>query len=153
MPQESPEYRELIRVLRTVGDGAPSPEQKLDLVQRHRSTPENSRLLDRSLIGHIAVMEQGLTETREHQSKLRKMMDSLLAPPWFPGILIRMVMTHVGPRALVMYGGTHRLVALSEEVDERSLTPGDELYLARELNVVLGKSPDGAPRCGETALL
>jgi len=153
MPQERPEYRELIRVLRSVGDGAPSPDQKLELMQRHRSTPEDSRLLDQSLIGHMVGLEQGLLEAREHQGELRTMIDSLLAPPWFPGILVRMVMTHAGPRALAMYGGTHRLVALSEEVDEGSLKPGDEVYLGRELNVVLGKSPDGMPRCGETALL
>jgi len=151
MPQESPEDRELIRALLAVGEGAPSLEEKLQLVQRYRRTAEGSRRLDELLLAQLVRLDQGLAEAREAQGELRTLIDSLLAPPWLTAILLRMVMTDAGPRALVMHAGTRRVVALSENVDAMSLASGDEVYLGKELNVVLGRSPDGVPRFGETA--
>lgn len=151
MPHESAEDRELMRMLLAVGEGAPGMGDKLHLVRRFRRTADGSRRIDELLLGQLIRLEQGLREARETQGELRTMIDSLVAPPWLTGILMRMVMTEAGPRALVMHAGTRRVVAVSEDVNLDLMTPGDEVYLARELNVVLGRSPDGMPRFGETA--
>ena len=67
MPQESPEDRELIRALLAVGEGAPSLEDKLQLVQRYRRTAEGSRRLDELLLAQLARLDQGLAKAREAQ--------------------------------------------------------------------------------------
>jgi proteasome-associated ATPase len=53
--------------------------------------------------------------------------------------------------AMVMYGASRRVVTISDEVDPYSLVAGDEVLLADELNVVVGKSPYNCFQSGETA--
>ena len=123
-------------------------------MQRHRRTAEGSRRLDELLLEQtmqVERLEQGLGEAREAQGELRTLIDSCWLHLGSRRSSFGWIPTAMGPRALVIHAGTRRLVALSADVDEATLTPGDELYLGKELNVILGKSPDGMPRCGETA--
>ena len=52
---------------------------------------------------------------------------------------------------MVMYGTSRRVVTLSDEIDPYSLAVGDEVLLANELNVVIGRSPYNLFQSGETA--
>jgi proteasome-associated ATPase len=44
------------------------------------------------------------------------------------------------------------VVNLAEAVDASALAPGDEVFLSHERNVIVGRSPDRVPACGETAI-
>jgi ATP-dependent Clp protease ATP-binding subunit ClpA len=142
----------LLDQLMAVGEGAPSIDQKVDLAQTIRSSsPERGRRLDQALLDRLARYAVGLTQAQAAHAHLREMIERLDAPPWFPALFLRPVDTSLGPRALVLFNGAQRLVALAEGVDLQSLAAGDEVFLGKDLNVVTGKSPYGGPKCGETA--
>ena len=70
----------------------------------------------------------------------------------FPRCSSRFCSTPLGPRALVQFNNMRRLVGFADGVDGASFGPGDEVFLANELNVIVGKSPNDLPRGGETAV-
>jgi len=135
------------------GDRAASLEEKVAAAQRLRDDPARSQWLDSMLIETANRQAAALAETQEMQGKLRELLESLAAPPWHPAVLIRIVKTDSGPRALVSHGSNWRVVAVSEDVDVTRLAIGDEVYLGKELNTIVDRSPDGAPQRGETAVL
>jgi len=141
---------ELLKLLVATGERAPSMEDKVGVAQQIRSSPEASRDLDQFLIERVTRFTQAIQEAREHQRELRELLDSLVTPPWYPAVMLQLVNAEDQPRALVNLGGALRVVGVSEEVDVRDLGIGDEVYLGKEQNVVVGKSCDGVPRCGET---
>ena len=57
-----------------------------------------------------------------------------------------------GPAALVWQGNRRRVVLLSDDIDQETLVPGDEVLMSAELNLVVEKSPYSALTGGETAL-
>ncbi len=135
-----------------VGEEAPSLEQKVDLLQRIRGTsPDHGRRVDHFLLDQLTRCRLGLTEAQAALEELRQMLEQLNAPPWYPALFLRPVATERGPRAMVLHGGMRRLVALAAGIDLDSLVIGEEVFLGRELNVIVGKSPYGRPQCGETA--
>src|SRR5262249_36419448 len=138
--------------LMAVGDGAPSLDRKVELAQALRtSSPEGGRQLDRALFDHLARMSVGLRMAEAAQNELRDMLEQLDSPPWHPALFLRAVPTELGPRAMVLHGGTRRLVAVAESVDLDTMVRGEEVFLGKEFDVVAGLSPYGAPQCGETA--
>lgn len=130
------------------GEGAPTLEERVEVLQQFRADPQRSRWLDEVLIRRAC----GLAEAQAQHDKLRALFESVVAPPWYPAVLSRVLQTEQGPRALVMHGGTYRMVAVSEEVDASGLEVGDEVYLSKDLNAILGRSPDGVPQRGETSV-
>jgi hypothetical protein len=134
------------------GDGAPTLVEKLEMVQMIRRTgTDPGRRLDQLLLERLARFAAGLTQAQAAQAQLTAMLERFDAPPWYPALFLRPMDTALGPRALVLHGGAQRLVALGEGVELSALATGDEVFLGKDLNVVTGKSPWGAPRCGETA--
>lgn len=137
--------------LLAVGEGAPSLEEKLELARLLRRSRERGAQLDAFLVGNLDRLAQAVAEARESHAKIKQLAESLLEPPWHPAILLRSIGDSPRPRALVSYGGAPRVVGVADGVDPASLTVGEEVFLARELNVIVGRSADVAPRCGETA--
>lgn len=135
------------------GDRAPSVERKVELARGVRSvSPEASRHLDHVLFDRLARMSAGLADAQAAQTALRELLARLDAPPWHPALFLRLVPTDLGSRALVLAGGTRRVVAVADGVDMDDLRPGEEVFLGRELDVLAGRSPYGMPQVGETAL-
>lgn len=134
------------------GDGAADLAVRVEMAQATRALSKDfDRRLDHLLLERLARYHLGLEQARELQGQLQEMVQRLDAPPWFPALFLRTVDTDVGPRAVVLFNGQRRLVAVAEQVDLASLLPGHEIFLGQDLNVVTGTSPNGAPRCGETA--
>lgn len=134
------------------GEGAPSLEEKAVLLATVRAqSEEHGRRLERALLESHDRAHQGLAEAREVHEGLRKIISELTSSPWHPAVFLQVVMTSQGPRALVARGGTRSLVGISGGIDGGSLAPGEEVLLARELNVILDRSPWGMPPHGETA--
>ncbi len=135
------------------GDGAPELGERFEMVQAVRDGSKDlGRRLDHALLERLMRCQQGLVQAQALQAQLQEIVQRLDAPPWFPALFLRSVPTELGPRALVLYGGQRRLVALVEGLDPQALIPGHEVFLGKELNVVTGASPHGAPKFGETAL-
>ena len=134
-----------------VGERAPSLERKVELARSVRTaSPDGGRQLDRVLFDQLARTGEGLAAAQEAQEALRELLERLDSPPWHPALFLRAVETDLGPRAMVLAGGTRRVVALAEGLDVNDFRVGEEVFLGRELNVVAGRSPYGTPRVGET---
>jgi ATP-dependent 26S proteasome regulatory subunit len=141
-----------VEILTAAGDGAPTLEQKLQLVQalRGQSADAGNRL-DRFLLEDNTHLRHGLQQAQVNQEKLREVLGKLTASPWFPAVYVRDAGRDAEPRVLVAHGTNFRVVGLADGLDSASLEPGDEVLLSNELNVVLERAPGVLPPCGETA--
>jgi proteasome-associated ATPase len=141
-----------LELLLAYGEEAPSLEQKFELLGVLRGgSPERSQRLDHFLLENLTRARHGLAQAQLTHAQLQAMLEQLSAPPWYPALFLRAVPTAAGQRALVLHGGTRRLVALAVDVALESLAPGDEVFLGKDLNVITARAPSGVPQCGETA--
>jgi proteasome ATPase len=138
--------------LLATGEHAPTVESKVQMAQAFRARrPEQSAHLDHALLDRLARYDATLRLTQKAQAELEAIIARLEAVPWHPALFMRLMSTAAGERALVLYAGQRRLVALAQEVDPGSLRPGDEVFLGSDLNVINARSPHGPPPYGETA--
>lgn len=138
-------------LLAVVAD-TPSLEDKVRYIQNLRAqSPDLGMQVDQLLIQQLSRQRQGLLQAQDQQKKLKAILDKLCATPWHQAVFVSVKMTDLGERALVIYGGNRRVVAVSDKVELSTLKPGDEVFLGNELNVLVAKSPWDVPRCGQTA--
>jgi proteasome regulatory subunit len=90
-----------------------------------------------------SILRDALDAARHTQAELRKVVDQITAPPWYPCLLLRRVATEGGPRALVSIGGAPRLVTLHPRVAAEPLAAGDPVYLDAQQRTVVARA-DGA---------
>jgi proteasome-associated ATPase len=147
-PPDDIRSKRLLDHILGLSEQASTLDERVQMAQEFRLDPHRSRWLDEVLIQRAC----GLAEVHAEHEQLRALFESVVAPPWYPAVLSRVVETERGPRALVMHGGAHRMVAVSEEVDADELNVGDEVYLSKDLNAIVGCSPDGVPQYGETSV-
>lgn len=142
---------ELVRErLATVLESPLPVEEKLrhlDVLRTAAPTQE----IDRFFVDRIGHLNGGLRSAQEQQEKLGELLEKLTVPPFFPAVHVNTLETDSGPRAAVRLGSELRVVTLGDEVEESDLTPGDEVLLANERNVIVGKSETSCFRCGEVA--
>jgi ATP-dependent 26S proteasome regulatory subunit len=134
-----------------VGDGAPSLEDKLELLRLLRRSRERNQQLDEFLVRHVDRLAGAIAEAQQTQHTLKQLVDSLLAPPWHPGVFLRLIADGAQPRALVMHAGGQRIVGFVEGSDPAALRAGEQIFLGKDANVIVGRAPNLMPRCGETA--
>jgi proteasome-associated ATPase len=143
----------MCRQVTDVGEGAPSLEQKVELLRSLRFlSPESAQKADRFLLEEIARLRVGLLEAQETQNQFRELFEKLTSPPFFPAIFLARLSAPAGDQALVISGNAHRVVMLGPEVAVDSLEVGDAVLLGQEMNFVVAKSPFNCFRYGETAL-
>ncbi len=136
--------------LLAVGERAPSLEDKVELARNIRTHLKGSaRQLDEFLLREIEKMYTTLLEVRKSQEELRALHAKLTAHPWYLGLFLRTVQTADGPRAMIAHAGNRRVVGIADSVDWESLSPGEEVFLSQNLNVILDRSA-GVPGHGET---
>ena len=151
MPRPAPNEPSLDLLLSADSD-ALSLEQKLEYAGVIRTTnPEAARRLDYLLFSKIAQMHDGLLDAEQKQSELAAMINKLTAPPWHAALFVSAVTTPKGDQAVVMHGTTQRIVGLDDSVALAGLQPGDEVFLASSLNLIVARSPRGLRPGGETA--
>ena len=107
--------------------------------------------IDRWLLERLVQLYGGLHSAQQKQGELRDLLDKLTAPPFFPAIFLNIVETANGPNALVRQGQESRAVALGDSVSAADLTPGDEVLLSNERNVIVARSHTNCFDCGEIA--
>jgi len=135
------------------GEGAPTIPQKLALLQSIRAqTPDMVARLDTGLLRALDRLSLTVREAQANQAKARELLERLAAPPYFPAICLRKANLGGGTRIEVVYGNAIRWVAVGDQLDPDDVHAGDEVYLSHDLNIALGRNPDGNPRRGETAI-
>ena len=139
MKRPVPEQLLAFESLFLCGEGAPSPEDKSHTLARLRENPETAAMVDALLLERLGNQQLGLMEARKVQRKMEGLLEKFSSPPWFHGTFIAPMETAQGPRAYVQHGNMRRIVTLHPEVKLDTLAAGDDVYLARELNVLLGK--------------
>ena len=134
------------------GEGALSLEEKLDLVAEVRhATPEASRKIDFRLLDEIRSLKGALAVAADRQEALKELIDKVTAPPLHPAVLIDFALLPGGMSAVVAQGDARRVVAISPEVNPEGLSPGIEVLLGPERNVIVAICPHRVLSTGETA--
>ena len=108
--------------------------------------------LDRFLLEQCATLRRALMDLQGEQRKLKAILDEITAPPWPVAVLIRVLAEAEGPRALVAIGPNRRVVRFGDGLKPDDFHPGEEVLLARDLNVIMAGAPAETPRCGELAV-
>lgn len=142
-----------LKQLLAVGDGAPSDEHKLAIVQSLRGHSEDvGHRLDWFFVTTLTRTQGCLREAEAAQKRLKETHEKLTAAAWHPACFLEAVTTPGGQRARVACGSSVRVVGPADGLALSELEIGDEVFLADGMNVILAKAPDGPRRCGETAV-
>lgn len=134
-------------------EGGMNVDQTVASLQVVRNqSPETSAWVDRALVETVVVHRRGLKSAQEQISDCRALLEALSAPPLHPAIFRGIVIAGGESKALVQMGAARRAVSPGEEIDLAALVRGDEVFLNNEQNLIIAVSPDGQPKCGETAM-
>ena len=134
-------------------EGGMNVDQTVASLQVVRNqSPETSAWVDRALVETVVVHRRGLKSAQEQISECRDLLEALSAPPLHPAIFRGIVIAGGESKALVQMGAARRAVSPGEEIDLAALVRGDEVFLNNEQNLIIAVSPDGQPKCGETAM-
>lgn len=157
MCQTERAFTAFMKQLDAVGEGAPSLDEKCQMVQMVRSIPGKSQQLDQLLISDRDRLRIGLQEAQKNLEKMRNLIDKMTSPPWHMGLYLSPVKDDDGEtgedrRVMVFHGGSRHVVFLGDDLDASALRLGDEVFLNNEMTVVMGKAPSCTPCVGETAI-
>jgi proteasome-associated ATPase len=131
---------------------APLDERVAALAQlRESGLLENPAAVDRLLMECIARQQEALYGMEEKHGKLRELIESLTAPPFYPAVFLAAAEMPGVQGALVQTDGDRRVVQVGEGVALEELTPGDEVYLTHERNALVAKSLSSSSLTGEVA--
>ena len=139
-------------ILNTGENSLPLDDRVGALARLRESGLENPAAIDRFLVERIVRQGDALSTVEEEQGKLRQLIGSLTAPPYYPAVYIATADTHDVKGALVQTGGDHRVVRVCEGVAAEELTPGDEVFLTHERNALVAKSQSPSFLTGEVAI-
>jgi proteasome-associated ATPase len=146
------EIEQTVRAILTAG-GVTTPEETiLQLQQLRAQSAEAAVRVDRTVLDVLAAHRRCLNDAQGKIAECRELIERLSEPPWIPGLFHHLVPGGEIPRAVVHTGNHRRVVIAGEDVDLTTLRRGDEVFLNHEQNLIVGISPDGGPRCGETAV-
>jgi proteasome ATPase len=131
--------------------GLPVDERLAVLTRLRASGMENPDLIDRFLIERIAFLRESLAALEAEHGKLRGLIGTLTAPPYFPAIFLAATDTPGAEGALVQAENERRVVQVGDGVARDELLPGDEVYLTHERNVLVARSGSPSFLNGEVA--
>ncbi len=132
------------------GDGMPLDRRLQELACLRESAIESSAQIDRYLLGKIVGLQQALCAVEDRQNKLRELIESLSAPPYFPAVFLAAAETPDARGALVQTGDERRVVRFARGIAS-DLAPGDEVLLSHERNCVIARSSTPSFMAGEVA--
>jgi proteasome-associated ATPase len=143
---------QLLLAIFASGADAVNRDEQLAMLQMVRcESAEHDIAIDQWLLDFIERQRAGLEEIRDQQTQLRTVLAEMSATPWQPAIFLGRVASGDVSAASVTYGNTVRVVGLAHGVSIADLAPGDEVLLARDLNVVMRKAPFRSIRASDTA--
>ena len=147
-----PGVEALLGHLAATGDEAPAFDDLVALTGAVRQvSPATSGQIDRHLLQQIVTQREALAEVRKGHEQLEEIVRQLTTPPLHPALLLKQTDTPDGKLAMVLHGTTRRVVTLDVNIDSAELTPGDEVLLGPEQNVIIRRSPYLTTPHGDTA--
>jgi proteasome-associated ATPase len=105
----------------------------------------------RRLFLNACSLRRALVQAGEKNRHAAEILTQLSGDPWPVATFLGLVDTAKGRRARVRSAGVRGLVGVHPEVDPGALQVGDEVFLGREQNVIMARSPFGGARFGHTA--
>lgn len=140
---------ELLNLL-TAGKEMSYDEEKSSLETVLAASPQVGAQLCRVFLDQKHRLKAALSEARKSDDELRRVIQKLSEPPWYPGDFLRYSARH--SKATVTSGGRKVAVSIAPELQDEveGLTPGSEVYLSHELNVIVAIG-DCYCRSGEIA--
>jgi AAA+ superfamily predicted ATPase len=134
-------------------DSMPLP-LKLELLRTFRAlSPQHATRADEFLVGHVLQSRASVQRLEVTHAQLQSIVERLTAAPWHPALFLGLIDTGGQSAAMVLHHGAERVVSIAGDIDAAALAVGEEVLLSHELNVVLGLSPRGLSRCGDTATI
>ena len=129
-----------------------SLEQRLAAIEHLRATGvADAAVIDGFFVQRIARLRHAVAETQEKQDKLREMIGSLTAPPYFPAIYLANADAPNVAGALVQLGNERLVAQLPHDLPREQLSPGDEVFLSHERNCIIAKSQAMGMPTGDVA--
>lgn len=142
----------ILEYISNVEDGSIAPDELLAaLAHLRESGTENAAVIERMLMEIIEHQRAGLFSLQEDHEKLRELIKTLTAPPYFPAVFLATTNTPQIQGALVQTDTDRRVVQVGEGVTLDQLTPGDEVFLSHERNYLITKSDGQSFLTGEVA--
>jgi proteasome-associated ATPase len=150
--EENSVVARLLEELSKVGDdSAPFDQCLAVLASLRENRAESAAGIDRVLLEQIARQREALSDVQEEHAKLRGLIKSLTAPPYFPAVFLTATNTSQIQGALVQTDTDRRVVQVGDGVSPDQLTRGDEVYLSHERNYLIAKSDGPSLLTGEVA--
>src|SRR5271157_382490 len=137
------------RLASVIESGLPVDDKLRHIALLRSAAPAEE--IDRCMVERIVQLYGGLQTAQQKHAEFTEMLEKLGAQPYFPAVYQSTIHTENGPSAVVRLGAELRVVALGDAVAADELTPGDEVLLATERNVIVGKSGTSCFDCGELA--
>lgn len=106
--------------------------------------------MDATVLAETERLAATLREVQQRQRELEEIHRRLTAPPWHPAVVLGVIPTDRGLEAVVSHAGAVRVVGI-QGLDPDSLRPGDDVLLATDRNVVLGRLDACFHDVGDTA--
>ncbi len=130
------------------------PARRLRLLASLRvRSPKVAEEVDTRMLGEIQRLRGAFEEALSLQRRTQQMLQELLEPPWLAATYLGPVESVGEPIARVAYGSAQRVVRVAPEMDLTLTRPGDEVFLNRELNIVVGRSTSTTALSGSTAVV
>lgn len=142
----------LLSLITSLSDDSALDEKAATLAALRSVDPRQAKAIDTLLITQLVNMRKGIQASQENHTKLEALLRSLTEPPLLPAIYLGTQNVLGVHHARVLIGSSQRIVNFGPDMQETNLGKGDEVFLNKELNVIIDKSPDGIPPFGETAL-
>lgn len=138
------------RVTREPGS---DPDERVQVLEAARAgNKDRSSEIDRMLLDEILRLRADMRDVRQIQRRLSDVFDSLKAAPWYPAIFTGCQQVAGRTVAVVLVGGSLRVVPAVDTIDLTRLNIGDEVLLGNEQNLVVARSSAPSFRSGETAV-
>ncbi len=146
---ESMETTLLEQVVQPGGSNRPLDERVAMLALLRETSPGIAPKIDSFLLERIGRLQEAMSVVEGQQDGLRRLIDGLTAPPYFPAIVLGTTESGQVTGAVVQCGEDRRVVQVSEDVDSNDLHPGDEVFLTSERNCLIAKSEQETMQTGE----
>ncbi len=148
---ESMETTLLEQVVLPGGSNRPLDERAAILAHLRETSPGIAPKIDGFLLERIARLQDAMSAVEGQQDGLRRLIDDLTAPPYFPAIVLGTMESGQVTGAVVQCGEDRRVVRVSDDVDPDELHPGDEVFLTGERNCLIAKAEQETMQTGEVA--
>jgi hypothetical protein len=120
----------------------PEAEERKALAAVAGGDPRTTVNVLHATLQHRRILNQELKEAHRETASARAALEALRQPPWLPAIVLR---AHPDGRVEVFAGGRRQILTAVPEVDMMQLSPGCEVFLNADMDLVVGRNTAAEP--------